>query len=93
MQELGVDCPQWFDDLIMQLLEKDPEKRPFNARAVQGLIRDHLETEFGAEADQLIKNLPLPEHHPLTSGPGWGRIFIGLLAIAGLITAALLLNK
>jgi hypothetical protein len=31
--------------MIMQLLEKDPEKRPFNARAVQGYLKDHLADE------------------------------------------------
>ncbi len=42
LREQGVDCPEWLEDLVMRLLEKDPHKRPFNARAVQGLIREHL---------------------------------------------------
>jgi len=31
---LVMDCPVWLDKLIMQLLEKDPAKRPFGAPAV-----------------------------------------------------------
>ncbi|QDS86762.1 Serine/threonine-protein kinase PknJ [Rosistilla ulvae] len=31
-------CPAAFDEIIAQLLEKDPEKRPFNARHVQGVM-------------------------------------------------------
>jgi serine/threonine protein kinase len=42
LRAAGVDCPEWLDRLVMQLLEKEPFKRPFNARAVQGVIRQHL---------------------------------------------------
>ena len=38
----GVDCPAWLNALIMQMLEKDPVRRPFNARSVQGVIRQQL---------------------------------------------------
>lgn len=42
LREQGIDCPEWLEKIILQLLEKDPEKRPFNARAVQGYLKDHL---------------------------------------------------
>jgi serine/threonine protein kinase len=42
LREQGVDCPEWLDALVMQMLEKKPHQRPFNARAVQGRIREHL---------------------------------------------------
>ena len=29
-----MDCPVWFDKLIMQMLQKDPAKRPYSAEAV-----------------------------------------------------------
>ncbi len=45
LAEQGIDCPAWLEQMIMQLLEKDPEKRPFNARAVQGYLKDHLADE------------------------------------------------
>jgi serine/threonine protein kinase len=44
LRAAGVDCPEWLDHLVMQLLEKEPFKRPFNARAVQGVIRQQLAT-------------------------------------------------
>jgi serine/threonine protein kinase len=50
----GIECPEWLEHITFQLLEKDPEKRPFNARAVQGAIRDHLEDELGPDyADKI----------------------------------------
>lgn len=54
VRELGVDCPESFDDLIQQLLAKDPESRPFNARAVQGSLNEILgasEAALGNPAD------------------------------------------
>ena len=42
LREQSVDCPEWLDALVMQMLEKEPYKRPFNARAVQGLVRERL---------------------------------------------------
>jgi eukaryotic-like serine/threonine-protein kinase len=42
LRDSGVDCPEWLDALVMQMLEKEPYKRPFNARAVQGLVRERL---------------------------------------------------
>lgn len=35
-------CPQELSDLVDQLLDKDPAKRPFNARAVQGQLAEAL---------------------------------------------------
>jgi serine/threonine protein kinase len=35
-------CPQDLSDLVDELLRKDPEKRPFNARAVQGQLAEIL---------------------------------------------------
>lgn len=37
------DCPPELDLLIRELMAKDPEKRPFNARTVQGRLIDLLE--------------------------------------------------
>ncbi|TWU34494.1 serine/threonine protein kinase [Novipirellula artificiosorum] len=38
VRELVPECPQELDAIIDQLLEKDPEDRPFNARKVQGAM-------------------------------------------------------
>lgn len=56
LREQGVDCPEWLEDLVMRLLEKDPQRRPFNARSVQGYVRDHLEDEFGRDYQQVIND-------------------------------------
>lgn len=59
LQEHGVDCPTWLSTLVMQLLEKDPEARPFSARNVEGYLIEHLTTEFGEQRSrELTKNLP-----------------------------------
>jgi serine/threonine protein kinase len=55
LREQDVDCPEWLETLIVALMEKDPHRRPFNARAVQGLIRDRLEDEFGADYAAAIR--------------------------------------
>jgi eukaryotic-like serine/threonine-protein kinase len=34
----GISCPAEMEELIVQLLAKSPEERPFNARAVQGIL-------------------------------------------------------
>jgi serine/threonine protein kinase len=49
LREQEIECPEWLEQLVTQLLEKEPHKRPFNARAVQGLIRDRLEQQFGPD--------------------------------------------
>lgn len=56
LRERGVECPEWLEQLVMQLLAKQPHERPFNARAVQGRLRDHLEDEFGANYADVIRN-------------------------------------
>jgi len=93
LREQGVDCPQWLEDLVMQLLEKNPEKRPFNARAVQGYLKDYLEDEFGSNLAQLTQNLPPLEDASQDQGPSWGRMLIGVLVIAALIVVGLLMGR
>ena len=56
LREQGIECPEWLEHLVTQLLEKEPHKRPFNARAVQGFLRDHLEDEFGPDYPQAIRD-------------------------------------
>lgn len=91
--EQGVDCPQWLEETVMKLLEKEPEKRPFNARAVQGLIKDRLSEEFGADLSQLTQDLPPLEEVRGPREVHWGRLAVGLLAIAVLIAVVLLLER
>jgi serine/threonine protein kinase len=55
LQDQGVQCPEWLNRLVVRLLEKDPHKRPFNARAVQGYLRDQLENELGSHYAEVIR--------------------------------------
>lgn len=93
ISELGIDCPKWLEDLISQLLEKDPEKRPFNARAVQGVIKDHLIEEFGADLSQLTQYVPPLEEAVDHSATSWGKIIVALLIVAGIIMLSLFVEK
>ena len=92
LREAGVDCPQWLEDLVMKLLRKNPEQRPFNARAVQGLIKEHLVDEFGSDLSKLTEDLPPLEEVSSESQPQWKRIVVGILLLGGLIAAILLLS-
>lgn len=50
------ECPPKLDEIVAQLLAKRPEDRPFNARAVQGVMLE-LEREHG----QSVGESPGPE--------------------------------
>ncbi len=43
VRSLVPECPASLDAMIRDLMEKDPEQRPFNARFVQGFLKDLLE--------------------------------------------------
>jgi serine/threonine protein kinase len=47
----GIECPAELDTLIQELLAKSPEDRPFNARAVQGIL-GHLLDPAANDADR-----------------------------------------
>lgn len=53
-------CPQELDDVIVHLLAKQPEQRPFNAREVQGKMLQIME-KYGLRDDALHPN---DEAHP-----------------------------
>lgn len=62
---LSSSCPQELSDLVDQLLQKDPAKRPFNARAVQGQLAEILmrwdEDESVADRDRRHANRRRPD--------------------------------
>lgn len=60
LSQRGVDCPEWLDELTMQLLEKSPEKRPFNARSVQGVLREKLLETYGKDYAGAIRRQCVP---------------------------------
>ncbi len=53
-----LDIPVWLDTIICQLLEKDPEKRPFSAALVSealGRVREKVEAQQSAGVDAAKK--------------------------------------
>ena len=38
VREIVTDCPPELDEVISQMLAKDPQQRPFNARQIQGVM-------------------------------------------------------
>lgn len=44
------DCPEKLVDLVARLLAKNPDDRPFNARAVQGVMIDLLAQDWASSA-------------------------------------------
>ncbi len=92
MRERGVDCPEWLDDLILQLLNKDPDQRPFNARAVQGILKEHLLSEFGADLSQLTRYVPSFEQ-PLSDEPSLKRLGLVALILIAIVAAIAMSSK
>jgi serine/threonine protein kinase len=92
MKARGVDCPPWLDDLILQLLNKDPEKRPFNARAVQGILKEHLSAEFGADLSQLTQYVP-PLEEQVNATQGMRRFILAAVVLAILVAVVAFLGR
>jgi serine/threonine protein kinase len=102
----GVDCPQPLDDLIRQLLSKNPEDRPFNARWVQGFLGDQLnpqaETIRISDADRRASELTLArqmlsnrvsQQHPEGHEATWGKIGWCVAAILAAILVTVLVSQ
>lgn len=96
---LAPDCPEELDALIRQLLAKDPEQRPFSARAVQGRLAGIMEPAAGDEGDEagtaVAANLQRIDMQRIgrlspadqTTAPIWAWL-LGAAVIAALIAAA-----
>ncbi|QDU90976.1 Serine/threonine-protein kinase PknL [Pirellulimonas nuda] len=91
VRDAGVDCPRWLDDLVQQLMAKEPDGRPFNARSVEGLLRQQLADEFGdAEYRKLTRDLPEFTDEPAEQqGPRTWVLWLvmGLIVVGLAITA------
>jgi serine/threonine protein kinase len=92
MRERGVDCPEWLDELILQLLNKEPEKRPFNARAVQGILKEYLTAEYGADLSELTSYVP-PIEDQMDSEPDLKRLLIACLVLAAIVAIFSIMSK
>ena len=90
VSEFAPDCPPAFTDLVAQLLAKSPDARPFNARAVQGVLTEIVATAYPnsdsetllAQGQQSIANKLQPEPRPQITWRTFGLI---LLLIAAMI--------
>ena len=80
------DCPPWLDEMITLLLSKDPEQRPFSARAVQGFLHQHLQDALGEQADQVLRDLP--ELTLEATAPRWWVLVAAVGAITVLLAIA-----
>ena len=87
------DCPEWLSELVLRLLEKKPEKRPFNARAVQGVIKEHLLEEFGSDIAKLTQELPPLEEVKGGREVNVGRLLIALTVLGAIIAIGVLLDR
>jgi serine/threonine protein kinase len=88
----GADCPAWLDELVQKLLAKKAGDRPFNARAVEGVLLQHLLDEFGAErARELTKQdfLSINSSQTQAEPRTWVVWLVMALMVAGLAWAAL----
>jgi serine/threonine protein kinase len=85
------DCPEELGALIVRLMAKHPAQRPFNARYVQGFLKDLLEQKGGRYTSRSQTSSALSKARPSGLSPyenhSWGTI-LGLLGLIGLILAA-----
>lgn len=91
--KLGVDCPAELDQLIVQLLAKNQDNRPFNARQVQATLLQMLEAEPRAGRDALIKRI---ERLGLTStraDVSWSKLAAMVAIFAAIGIAAALFSQ
>ncbi|MDZ4656062.1 MAG: serine/threonine-protein kinase [Bythopirellula sp.] len=91
LRQQGVDCPEWLDEIVLQLLEKDPSKRPFNARMVQGYLNDHLMDEYGTDLSQFTQYVP-PLEDQVTDEPSTKRLMIVMVVLAALVAGVAILG-
>lgn len=91
-----VDCPAWLASLITKLMAKEPINRPFNARAVQGLITQQLVEEFGEEDFKAIPSqvdLPRVQFLPEQQEARPGLVLLMLAIVAAVIVAAVIWGR
>jgi serine/threonine protein kinase len=102
----GAVCPPELDQLVVHLLSKSPDDRPFNARAVQGVLGEMLAAEMdmdrrSARNDRAALSvrpvqLRLRDRIHLTHSPrtvSWGALGIISLGLLAFIVAMFFLQE
>lgn len=86
-----IECPPWLDDLIQSLLAKDANDRPHSARAVQGVLLEHLLDEFGEEhARRLTKDQPMGDSGAESEGPRLWALWVAVALVIAIVALAAL---
>lgn len=104
VRQLGIDCPEKMDELIQQLLAKQPQDRPFNARTVQGILGHLLDPANKAAADEGDRNagdiVPAKEllstrvmSPAVSRDVSWMKLTIFVMGIVIIVLGAMLLNR
>ena len=92
--ERGIECPEWLEEYIIEkLLVKDPLRRPFNARAVQGFLQERLQDELGTDAQELAEQMPPLENEDSTDQASGLRVAAVLLLLGAIVLALLLVEQ
>lgn len=106
--DYGIECPPELDDLIQQLLAKDPLERPFNARSVQGFLSHLLdpdEQQAGTEATaddrrahevspaRQMLSARVSEQFVVRQEVTWTKLIWCMIAIAAIVSVALIANR
>ena len=81
----GGECPEWLDQLVQQLMAKSASERPFNARAVQGVLRENLFNEFGEEQAKELTKIATPAMVVTEQKPRTWVLWVVLVVIGLLI--------
>ncbi len=93
--------PDWLASIVMQLLEKDPQQRPFSARSVEGYLKEHRESSRleGISVEIPGGGLSLAQHQlpatdvAATQDVSWATLGGLLVAITGLVCVAWLFQR
>lgn len=91
--ELGVDCPQELDALIRQLLSKDPEDRPFNARLVQAELLQLLEAHQGSGREVLVQRIEKLNTPIIRSDVSWQKLAAMVVIFAVICVVAAIFSR
>ncbi len=100
IREQVPNCPPWLEKIVLQLLQKDPEKRPFNARFVEGYLKQHGRdaVEQGeAPAEPLPSPLATAHGAAVATSPAdsvsWTMLAVLFAAVAGVVCLERLLGS
>jgi serine/threonine protein kinase len=102
VRDMQTECPQELDDLVAELLDKSPDQRPFNARAVQAALMRILDRPVVAattadvaaadalEQGKLILSQRLAQTRERMQPPqvSWVSLACVVLAAIGIVCAA-----